>query len=413
MKKIIVVGGGAGGLIFANRMVKEFSSQISEKELSIKVIEGSPYHEFQPAYLAVAFRGKNPEDIRRPVASLILPGVELVTDYCSKIDLDNRFVETSKKGRRHEFDEIVIATGSKPDYSLIPGLKEANMDFHTSAHESARVFKAISSFKSGKIVSGIGGLPYKCPPSPNESAFMLDEFFTRKNMRDKVSITYITPFLRSYSAETVNEVIEPIYKERNIDVVTSFNIDYVEPSKKELVSLEGDTLSYDSLMLVPPHTGVDLIKGTEFADEDGWIYTDKQDLHIKDYDYAFAIGDATNIPISKAGVEAHLEAIVVANNMISKIKGYPDNYEFTGRLQCSMETGYHQATFVIGTYDKPIKKIQPSFYNYIQKKLMERIYWASMKGGYEWLFKRHFGEDYYRKTTTNSPSMKSAKAEGN
>lgn len=412
MKRIVVAGGGAGGLIFANRMAKEFSREISAGELSIRVIEGASYHEFQPAYLAVAFRGKDPDKVRRPVSSLVLPGVEIIPDYCSKIDLDNRFVETAGKGKRYEFDEIVMATGSKPDYTLIPGLKEANHDFHTSAYASADLYQRISAIRTGRLVTGIAGLPYKCPPSPNESAFMLDEFFFRRRMRDKVDITFLTPFLRSYSAETVNEVIEPLYKERNIEVVTSFNIDFVDPGKKELVSLEGEKLHYDSLMLVPPHSGVDVMKGTNFADEDGWIYTDKHDLHVKDYDYAFAIGDATDIPISKAGVEAHLEAIVVANNMISGMRGNLDSYEFTGRLQCSMETGFHQATFVIGTYEKPIRKIQPSFYNYIQKKLMERIYWASLKGGYEWLFKRHFGEDYYKKTQKERPPVKSARVEG-
>ena len=121
------------------------------------------------------------------------------------------------------------------------------MDFHTSASKSSLIYSRINSMSSGKIVVGIGGLPYKCPPSPNESAFMLDEFFTRKKIRDKINITYITPFTRIYSAEAINKVIEPLYKNRNIDSVTAFTTDSVDPVKKELVSLEGETIKYDHL----------------------------------------------------------------------------------------------------------------------------------------------------------------------
>ncbi len=410
--KIAVIGGGAGGLIFANRVTRELVPEIRSGKIQIKVFDGAQYNEFQPGYLAVAFRGKNPESLRKPTADLVLSGIELVPDYCAKIDLDNRYVETASDGKRHDFDKIVIATGSKPDYSSIPGLKEANRDFHTSAFASAELYKSISNVKSGRMVAGIAGLPYKCPPSPNESAFMLDEFFWKRKLRNSVKVTFVTPFLRAYSAEPINEVIEPLFRERNIELITSFNLDSVDPARKTLESMEGDEIKYDRLMLVPPHTGMDMFKGTEFADEDGWIFTDKTDLHIKDYDYAFAVGDATNIPISKAGVEAHLESVVVANNMISEYVGSGERYEFTGRLQCSMETGFHQATFVIGTYEKPVRKIEPSFYNYLQKKFMEQIYWSSLKGGFEWVFKRHFGEDYYRKYQKKIPPMKQVRTEG-
>lgn len=411
MKNIAVIGGGAGGLIFANTVAKEMSDDIKAGKLKISVFDGSVYHEFQPGYLGVAFRGKRPESIRKHLSTLVLPGVDLIPENCSKVDIDNRFVITEKTGKKFEFDEVVIATGSRPDYSQIPGLSKANHDFHTSAKASSDAYGRLQKVKFGRIVTGIAGVPYKCPPSPNESAFLLDEFFVKRNIRKDVKLTFVTPFLRSYSNETVNSVIEPLYKERNIEIITGFNLESVDPEKELLVSMEGETLPYDTLMLVPPHSGAAIFKGENYADSDGWINVDKYDLHVTDHDYAFSIGDATNLPISKAGVEAHLEAIVVAKNMISEMQGTSDRYEFTGRLQCSMETGFHQATFVIGTYEKPIERIQPSLYNYLQKKMMERIYWSSLKGGYEWLFKWHFGEDYYRKVTREKPPMQTPKVQ--
>lgn len=397
MNNIAIVGGGAGGLILASKLAKELHDDLKNGKVSITIFDGAVYHEFQPGYLGIAFRGESTAGMIRPLKELIYPGIKLVAENCSIINLDSRYVITGLSNERYDFDTIVVSTGCVTDSAQIPGLAEANHDFHTNAARSADLYQRLSKFESGRIVVGIAGLPYKCPPSPNEGAFMLDEFFTKRGKRDKVEITFLTPYLRAYSAEPISEIITPLYEERNINVVTGYNLDSVDAEKKELISLEGDVVQYDELILVPPHKTVEVIKKSDFADDDGWIITDKRDMHIKDYDYAFSIGDNTNIPISKAGVEAHLQAIVVANNIIEDLIGGADKYLFTGRMQCSMETGYHQATFVVGTYDRPVEKKYPSTLNYLEKKFMERIYWASLKGGYEWLFEMHFGNDYYKK----------------
>ena len=395
-KKIAVIGSGAGGLITSSKLARELSNEIKKEEVSITLYDKKTEQEFQPGYLEVAFRGTDPSKIRKDVNKLVTPGVKIVYENVEKVDLANRYIRTEGSDENRDFDYLIISTGSSPDYDQIPGLREANKDFHTNASNSGLIYKEISGIKSGKIVVGIGGLPYKCPPSPNESAFMLDEYFTRKGIRDKVEIVYITPFTRIYSAESINEVIEPIYKNRSIESITTFNTDTVDSEKKEITSLEGETLKYDHLFLTPPHKPANFLKGSEMSDEDGWVKVDRKDLHITTYDNAFAIGDTTDIPTSKAGVEAHLEGIVVASNIIGDIHGTGKNYKFTGRTQCSMETGFHKATFVVGTYDKPVEKIEPSRMNYLEKKVMEEIYWGSLRGHYEWLFKYHFKEDYFQ-----------------
>ena len=395
MKKIAVIGNGVGGLITSSKLAKDLAKEIKSGEVSIMLFDKKTEQEFQPGNLDVAFRGTDPSKMRRPVEKLVYDGVKIIHDNCEKVDLPNRYLKTEGNDEKIDFDYIIISTGSSPDYDQIPGLRDANMDFHTNAYTSSLIYQKILKIKSGRIVVGIGGLPYKCPPSPNESAFMLDEHFRKAGIRDKVQITYITPFTRIYSADSINEVIEPIYKARSIESITAFNTDSVDATKKEITSLEGKTVKYDYLFLTPPHKPADFLKNTEFSDEDGWVKTDKRNLHITDYDYGFAIGDTTNIPISKAGVEAHLEGIVVANNIISEIQGTGKRYKFTGRTQCSMETGFHKATFVVGTYDTPVQKIPTSRFNYMEKKVMEKIYWESLHGQYEWLFKYHFKKDYF------------------
>ena len=396
MKKIAIIGSGAGGLITSSKLAKDLSKQIRNEEVSITIFDRNLEQEFQPGYLEVAFRGTDPAKIIRRVEGLVSPGVKLVYENVEKVDLADRYLQTEGSKEKYGFDYLIISTGSSPDYKQISGLREDNMDFHTDAYNSNLIYQRISKIKSGRIVVGIAGLPYKCPPSPNESAFMLDEYFRKQGLRDNVEITYITPFTRIYSAESINEVIEPIYEKRSIGSVTAFNTDYVDTDRKEINSMEGETLKYDYLFLTPPHKTASFLKGTEFSDEDGWVKVDRRDLHITSYGDSFAIGDTTNLPISKAGVEAHLEGIVVANNIAAEINGMERKYRFTGRTQCSMETGFHKATFVVGTYDKPVEKIEPSTMNYVEKKVMEKIYWGSLHGHYEWLFKYHFKEDYFQ-----------------
>ena len=397
MKNIAIIGSGAGGLITSSKLSKDLSKEIKNGEVTITLFDKKREQEFQPGYLEVAFRGTDPSKIRRPVKKLVSPGVKMVYDNVEKVDLANRYVKTEGSSEKINFDYVIISTGSSPDYDQIDGLKQANMDFHTDAYNASLIYNRISSIKSGKIVVGIGGLPYKCPPSPNESAFMLHEHFRKKGIRDDVEIIYVTPFTRIYSAESINEVIEPMYERRDIESITAFNTDTVDDEKKEITSLEGETLKYDYLFLTPPHKPAGFLKGSNMADEDGWVKVDKKDLHITTYDNGFAIGDTTNIPISKAGVEAHLEGVVVANNIAAEITGTEQKIKFTGRTQCSMETGFHKATFVVGTYDRPVEKIEPSTMNYMEKKVMEKIYWGSLHGHYEWLFKYHFKKDYFEK----------------
>ncbi|MEM0157407.1 MAG: FAD/NAD(P)-binding oxidoreductase [Thermoplasmataceae archaeon] len=393
MSNILVIGGGAGGLMAANGLSKRLGDRIKKGRTHISLIEPSEFHEFQPGYIGIAFKGSSPDSVRRRTSSLIHPGIELIQETCSKVDMDNGFALTDS-GRKVDFDYLIIATGCQPDYDQIKGLRTHNLDFHSSAVSSAEIYRKIQAISTGTVVMGIAGLPYKCPPSPNESALLLDEYLTKNGKRGNVRIKFVTPYLRTYPAEPINEVIEPLFKDRNIEVIPGFTVDYADPEKRTVYSLEGDEVQYDTLMMVPPHRTSNFLRGQPFVDDDGWIRTDKRDLHISDHSNAFAIGDVTNIPISKAGVEAHLEAEVVVENIANNIENINEKAIFTGRTQCSMETGYEKATFVIGTYSKPVLKLRPTHERYMMKKMMEAMYWEAIKGNMEFVFKPYFGEDY-------------------
>jgi sulfide:quinone oxidoreductase len=387
---IVVVGGGTGGTLAANLLAKQFSVEIGDEDIQVTLVTNSRFHIFQPGLLEVAFEGKAPDSIIREERPLVSRKVSYIEENVERIDLQKQEVLLSR-GEKLDYDYIILATGSVPNPDSIPGLREASLNFHTSTEQSLRIWNTLQHLEKGHVVVGIAGVPHKCPPSPNEATFLLDDYLRKTGKRERVSLTFLTPYPRPYPAEPMSNVVEPLFQKRGIEVVTFFNLESVDPVKKELYSLEGETVPFDILIMVPPHRGADVIIRSGIGDKDGWIPTDKHTLKIKGYDNAYAIGDATDIPVSKTGVTAHLEAKVAANNIISSIQELGKLHKYTGRINCPFEMGSGKAAFVIGSYDMPVKEIQPSRMRHMMKKGFERVYWRSLSGNLDWLLDTYFG----------------------
>lgn len=390
---IVVVGGGSGGTIASNQLDKQLRQETRAGQVKIYLISNSTVHLFQPGYLHVAFKNQNTKDIARNEETLLREEVHCLFQEAEKLDLAKQEV-TLKSGERITFQYLVIATGSVPDPETIPGLKEASLNFHTSPEESKKIWDTIQQFDGGHVIIGIAGVPHKCPPSPNEAAFLLDDYFRNHGVRDKVKITFVTPYPRPYPAEPMSRVVEPRFQKRGIEIATFFNVESVDPAKREIYSLEGESLSYDLLIMVPPHRGADVIIRSGIGDSDGWIPTDKNTMKVQGYDNVYAIGDATNIPVSKTGVTAHLEAMVAADNIVSSVRAKKQLYKYNGRINCPFEMGSGKASFVVGSYDMPVKEIQPSRIRYAMKKVFARFYWRTLSGNWDWLLNAYFGKTH-------------------
>lgn len=390
---IAVVGGGTGGTLAANLLARQLQREIHSGQARVYLVSGSERHVFQPGYLHVAFKNQDPKQIIRAEGTLVKSEVSHISQDASSIDLTTKTL-TLASGEKLVYDYLIIATGSVPNPSAIPGLNEAALNFHTSPEESKKIWNALEQFDGGHVVVGIAGVPHKCPPSPNEAAFLVDDYFRKRGIREKVTLTYVTPYPRPYPAEPMSKVVEPRFQKRGIELVTFFNVESVDSTKREVYSLEGESLSYDLLIMVPPHRGADVVMKSRIGDADGWIPTDKSTLKIVGYENAYAIGDATDIPVSKTGVTAHLQAIVATNNIISSIHGSARLFKYNGRINCPFEMGSGRASFVIGTYEKPVKEIQPSRMRYAMKLAFARFYWRTLSGSWDWLLKAYFGRTY-------------------
>jgi sulfide:quinone oxidoreductase len=237
----------------------------------------------------------------------------------------------------------------------------------------------LQDFEGGDIVVGIGGMPYTCPPAPASFAFLLDEQLRRRGLRDRSRIRFTTPIERVLAIPEAADVVEPRFEERDITVHRFANIEEVDAAKHQIHTLEGDSVDFDLAVVVPPHRGAPVVADSGLGDSSGWVPTDPATLRVPDFDGLFAIGDATDLPISKAGSTAHFEAPVVAEQIVARIRGRapdPVRARYDGKVMCFLEVGAGKAAMLAFDYDRPIRSLRPSRRWYVARRLFDRAYWA-------------------------------------
>jgi len=378
MPRVVVIGGGTGGTMVANALDK--------RRFDVTLLSASPMHLFQPALLYVAFKHAKPDALREE-RRLLDPRVRLVQETVTHVNLKERVVTTGG-GIRYDYDSVVLATGVTTDSSQIPGLADVEAqfgNFHSNVAQAEKLWAALDAFRGGTIALGQSTPICKCPPSPVEGILLTDHLLRQRGLREKTRLVLFTPYPRAYPAEPMNAIIEPILKERGIEIMTFFDVDRVDPASRTIHSIEGDKIQYDLPVIIPPFVGTRIAyEPANVVDASGFIVTDKVSLRVQGTDTAFAIGDATNLPTSKAGVGAHLEAKVVAKTLMGEPAA------FDGRTHCPVDLGDGRGTFVIGSYTSPVVKYPPSRLNHFMKMMMGRIYWMSLRGTLEPIFDWYF-----------------------
>ena len=408
VKRLAIVGSGTGGTFAANLLGTKLRPRIRNGEVQVLLIGEGFRHHFQPANLDIAFRGEQPEQYSRDELDLLRKEVTFVPDPAVKVDLENRKISTFSGSSGDEqddyvYDQLIMATGAEASPQLIPGLAEGSVNFHTGPLNARKVWDQVRGFRKGKIAVLIAGVPHKCPPSPDEALFLLDEYFRHQGIRKDVELSLLTPYPRAYPADKIAKVVGPLFEEKGINVVPFFNVDSVDPQAKKVTSLEGEEQSYDLLIAIPPHRGTKVVRDSGFGDEEGWIPADRDTMRIKGRDDAFAIGDATSIPISKSGVVAHLQSKAVAETLISEVEGQGGEFRYNGRINCPMEVGSRRAIFVSATYASPPLDQSPSLIKYAMKRGFGALYWSALSGRWEWMMDAYFG-----KTSERQPVPKVA-----
>lgn len=372
--RVVVLGGGVGGTLVANLLDKELG-----KEAHVTVVDPTGMHDYQPGYLYVALGEASGHWLSRDERTLLRKGVDLAIEEAVRIHPEAQTVQLARGGSL-EYDYLVIATGARLMHDAIPGLAEGSFGFY-SLGDAERLREELRRFSGGRLLIGVAGIPYKCPPAPVEFTMMVEEYFRKKGIREKSSVTLLSPLNRAFTIESASKLIQPIMDERGIELETFFNVETVQPSEGTVSSLEGDTKEYDLLVLVPPHRGAQVVIDSGLGDASGWLPTDKHTLNVDGHDRIFGLGDATNLPISKSGSTAHFEAPVIASRIVSMVNGTAPKENYGGRVMCFLETGNGQATALRFDYEHPPVPPQPNRGWHMAKWIFNRAYWETVPQG--------------------------------
>jgi sulfide:quinone oxidoreductase len=372
--EVLILGGGVGGTIVANLVAKHASGKAH-----VTLVDATGIHVYQPGFLYVAVGQEKPSALERLESKLLRQDVSLVVDRATRVDPAARKVQL-ESGRTLPYDQLVLATGSRTVMDEVPG-GTAAYDFYTMSG-AKRLFKVLEVFRGGAIVIGVAGIPYKCPPAPVEFAFLLDDYLRARGIREKSQIKLLSPLNRAFTIEATSKLVQPILEERGIELTGFFNVESVDPVGRTVRSLEDETMSYDLLVLVPPHRGQQVIEASGLGDERGWVPVDKNTLKHTKFDHIWAIGDATNIPISKSGSVAHYEASVAAAEISAAVKGEaPPAHVYDGKVMCFLETGRGEATTIRFDYDHPPVSPAPARRWHWAKALFNKTYWHTVPQG--------------------------------
>lgn len=374
-KRILVLGDGAAGTIISNKL----RFLMPTEDADITVIGNSKVHYFKPDGIHIPLGMKRYQDSLKKPEFLFNYGINYVKDTVSHIDVQNRKVMTESK-KEYIYDYLVIATGDRLVTEEIPHFDSEAHHFY-SLEGSLELKEKLSSFKGGKIVIGPSSIPYQCPPAPYEFTFQLYRYLNKKGILKDTEIHYIFPLNRVFTIENVSKYIEKLFDEKNIQYHTMFNMESIDPEAKKITSLESEELPYDLLVLVPPHKGQKVITASGLADDVGYIDVDKNKLTYDNYDNVFVVGDATNLPISKAGATAHFESEYVAGKIASEISGFVSEDKYDGSVACTTVTGDERAMTLYFSYNRPPRAATQSKLDYLLKWTSADTYFSAMLRG--------------------------------
>jgi sulfide:quinone oxidoreductase len=366
---------------------------------SITVVDQDARHLYQPGLLFIPFWMK-PERVVKNRRDFLPDGVDFVESGISRVDAQAQEVELAD-GRRLSYDWLIIASGTQADPTLVPGLADGSL-FRDKVHEfytlegSVALKKSLESFEEGRILVHISEMPIKCPVAPLEFVFLVEDHFRKKGLRHKVDITYVTPLDGAFTKPVASEELGGLLKDRSIRVAADFAVERIDNETQHLVSYDGRELPFDLLVTVPPHTGQRFIFDSGLGNDAGFVPVDKHTLRSVEHERIFVLGDASDIPTSKAGSVAHFATEMFIDNFLAAIEGRPLPNAFDGHANCFVESGRGQALLLDFNYDTeplkgnfplpavgPMKLLKPSRANHLGKLAFEQIYWKMLLPGHK------------------------------
>ena len=394
-KRIVILGGGTGGTMMANRLRRAYEPD----EAEITVVDRDDRHVYQPGLLFVPFGLTDVEDIVRSRRRQLRDGVAFHQTDVDRVDLEADTVFLAD-GTTLPYDALVVATGSRlqPEETegmTGPGWMEKVFTFYTPEGAEA-LARALQAFDAGRVVVNFVDLPIKCPVAPLEFTFLADWYFHECGVRDDVQLSLVTPLDAAFTKPIAADHLAGLLREKNVELVTEFNTGEVDGEGGRLIGYDGREVPFDLLVTIPLHGGAAYVERSPgLGDDLGFVSTDPRTLQSLAKPNVFAIGDATNVPTSKAGSVTHFEGEVLTENVRRFLAGQPLDDGFDGHTNCFIETGFHKALLIDFNYEieplpgrypsalGPLPLLKESRLNHMAKLAFQSIYWHMLLPGRE------------------------------
>lgn len=395
MKRLLVLGAGTAGTMVVNHL----RPKLDADEWSITIVDEDPIHVYQPGLLFIPFGTYDRSDVLKPKRDFVPRGVDLVEGAIDRVEPeDDRVV--LEDGRELGYDFLVVATGTHPQPDQTPGLDGRSWrttvhDFYTLDGAEA-LADALETWEGGRLVVNIMELPFKCPVAPLEFTFLADAFFAERGMRDRVELVFVTPMSDVFTKPIAAKHLGHLLDEKKVLVETDFYTERVDGDRGVLVSYDEREVPFDLLVTVPINMGAEYVARSGLGDELNHVPVDRHTFQSTDHDNVFALGDAADLPTSKAGSVAHFSVEVFVKNFLRHVRGLPMLEAFDGHANCFIESGHGKGLLIDFNYDTeplpgkypfpgigPFSLLKETEANHWGKMLFRWTYWNVLLKGKE------------------------------
>ena len=350
MKRIVILGGGTAGTMVANKLQRELPSG----QWQLTVVDQDDTHLYQPGLLLLPFGVYEPKDLVKGRRRLLDKAVSLVVTSIDRVDADAQQVHLGN-GETLAYEVLLVATGTSPRPDQTPGME--GPEWRRSVHEfftlegAIALRDALKTFEGGRLVVHIVEMPIKCPVAPLEFAFLADAHFAERGIRDRVEITYVTPLDAAFTKPVAAKQLGGMLADRKIHLETDFIVDSIDNDAKTLVSMDEREVPFDLLVTIPLNMGADYVARSGLGNELNYIPVDRGTMQSKAHPEIFVLGDAADLPTSKAGSVAHFSVDVFVDNFLDHIQGKPMRHAFDGHANCFIESGHGKGLLIDFNYD--------------------------------------------------------------
>ena len=386
MKNLLVLGAGTAGTMVVNKL----RPRLGDDEWKITIVDENEVHHYQPGYLFIPFGIYSRNDIVKSRRDFMPPGVDLVIGEIDAVEPEENRVKLVN-GTTLDYDYLVIATGTSPRPDQTPGLEgdeygKSIHDFYT-LEGAEQLAKTLETWDGGRMAINVIEMPIKCPVAPLEFAFLADWYFHERGVRDRVELVYVTPLPGAFTKPVASKHLGSLLDEKKVAVEADYFLMEVDADNHKLVSYDEREVSYDLLVTVPLNMGADYIARSGLGDELNYVSIDKRTFLSTAHDNIFAVGDAGNLPTSKAGSVAHFAVEVFTENFLRHIEGLEMVEEFDGHANCFIESGFGKGMLIDFNYDTeplPGKYPLPGVGPFSLLKETEMNHWGKMM--FKWVY---------------------------